>query len=169
MYFIEPQAVAGTIFLVQEIEDGDDSRMWLYLPLLGIPKELVSDEERGGSFAGSSMSYDDFGGDVERNDFTATVIGEESLTIDEENRTAYVIELVAKEGVDADTSRSILWVDIEAFIILRSETYDDLKSLSSTVQVLSLTVLEGKVTSESMIAADVLNEDSTLITISDRR
>jgi hypothetical protein len=167
LYYIEPRSVAGTIFLMQEIDDGDDSRMWLYLPLLGIPKELVSDDERGGSFAGSSMSYDDLGGGSEQNDFNTTLIGEAPLAIGDETRTVYVIESIAKEGVDTDTSRSIRWVDTEAFISLKSESYNDLGNLSSIMEVLSLTEFEGRLTAESRLRTDVLDESTTLITISD--
>ncbi len=169
IYFIEPTDVAGTIFLTHEIDDGDDSRLWLYLPLLGIPKELVSDEERGGSFAGSSMSYDDLGGENDRDDFVATILREEELVIGEETRMAYVIESVAKEGVDTDTPRSIIWVDTEAFLMLKAESYNDLGNLSSTIEVISLTEFEGMLTFAEMLSTDVLDESSTLITLIERR
>jgi len=169
IYFIEPSDVAGTIFLSHEIDDGKDSRLWLYLPLLGIPKELVSDEERGGSFAGSSMSYDDLGGGSERDDFIATLTGEEDLVIGEETRTAYVIESIAKEGVDTDTPRSILWVDTESYIMLKAESYNDLDNLSTTMEVTALTEFEGRPTAAEMLSTDVLNENSTVITIIEQR
>ena len=169
IYFIEPADVAGTIFLTHEIDDGNDTRLWLYLPLLGIPKELVSDEERGGSFAGSSMSYDDLGGESDRDDFVATLLREEEVVVGEETRMAYVIESVAKEGVDTDTPRSIVWVDTEAFIMLKAESYNDLGNLSSTIEVTSLTKFEGMLTFSAMLSTDVLDESSTLITVVDRR
>jgi len=168
IYFIEPTDVAGTIFLTHEIDEGDDSRMWLYLPLLGIPKEFVSDEERGGSFAGSSMSYDDLGGGNERDDFVATLLGEEDLVIGDETRTAYVIESVAKDGVDTDTPRSVVWVDTDGFIMLRAESYNDLGNLSSTVEVVALTEFDGMLTFAEMLSTDVLDESSTLITVVER-
>lgn len=169
IYFIEPVAEAGSIFLTHEIDDGNDSRLWFFLPLLGIPKEMVSDEERGGSFAGSSMSYDDLGGENDRDDFVATLLGEEELVIDDETRTAYIIESVAKEGVDADTPRSVLWVDKEAFLMLKAESYNDLGNLSSTIEVVSLSEFEGMLTFSAMLSTDVLDESSTLITVVERR
>jgi len=169
IYFIEPADVAGTIFLTHEIEEGTDTRLWLYLPLLGIPKELVSDEERGGSFAGSSMSYDELGGDNDRDDFVATLLREEELVIGDEARIAYVIESVAKEGVDTDTPRSVVWVDKEAFLMLKAESYNDMGNLSSTVEVVSLTEFEGMLTFSEMLSTDVLDESSTLITVIERR
>jgi len=168
IYFIEPADVAGTIFLSHEIDDGNDSQMWLYLSFLGIPKELVSDEERGGSFAGSSISYDDLGGGNERDDFIATVVDEVTMTIGDETRSAYVIESVAKADVDTDTPRSIVWVDTEAFIMLRAESYNDLGSLSTTIEVQLLTEFEGHPTAEIMLSTNVLDESSTLITTLER-
>jgi hypothetical protein len=168
IYFIEPDDVRGTILLTQEIEDGDDSRLWLYLPLLGIPKELVSDEERGGSFAGSSLSYEDLGGRDDRDDFDAVVVGEEDLVIDDLTRTAYVIESTAKPGVDVDTPRSVLWVDSEFFIMLKAESYNDLGNLDSTVEILSLAEFEGRLTADVMLATDVSDDSSTTITFLER-
>jgi len=169
IFFIEPAEVAGTIFLSHEIDDGNDSRLWLYLSLLGIPKELVSDEDRGGSFAGSSMSYDDLGGGSERDDFVATMTGEENLVIGGETRAAYVIESIAKDGVDTDTPRSILWVDKESYIMLKAESYNDLDNLSTTMEVTALTEFEGRPTAAEMLSTDVLNENSTVITIIEQR
>lgn len=168
IYFIEPADVTGTIFLTHEIDDGDDSRMWLYLPLLGIPKELVSDEERGGSFAGSSMSYDELGGGNERDDFEADLIGESDLVIGGETRSAYVVESVAKEGVDTDTPRTVLWIDTASFVMLKMEAYNDLGNLEATIEVVSLTEFEGQLTYAEMLSTDVLGESSTLISVIDR-
>jgi len=165
IYFVEPAEVAGTIFLSHEIDDGNDSRLWLFLPLLGIPKELVSDEDRGGSFAGSSMSYDDLGGGSERDDFVATLMGEEDLVVGEETRAAYVIESIAKDGVDTDTPRSVLWVDKESSIMLKAESYNDLDNLSTRMTVTALTTFEDRLTAAEMLSEDVLNENSTVITI----
>jgi len=168
IYFIEPADVKDTIFLTHEAKDGEEARLYLYLPLLGIPKELVSDEERGGSFAGSSMSYDDLGGDNDRDDYVATLLREEDLVIGEETRTAYVIESIAKEGVDTETPRSLLWVDTEAFLMLKAESYNDLGNLSDTIEVVALTEFEGMLTFSEMLSTDVLEELSTLITVIDR-
>jgi len=169
IYFVEPADVTGTIFLTHEIDDGNDSRMWLYLPLLGIPKELVSDEERGGSFAGSSMSYDDLGGGNKRDEFVATLTGEEDIVVQGETRTAYVIESVSKPDFDHDHPRSLLWVDAETFIMLKSEGYNDLGNLDSTVEVTALIEFEGMLTFAEMLTRNVTDESSTVITVEERR
>ncbi len=168
LYFMEPADVRNTIFLTHEAKDGEEARLFLYLPLLGIPKELVSDEERSGSFAGSSMSYDDLGGEDDREDYVATLLREEDFVIGEETRTAYVIESIAKEGIDTETPRSIIWVDTEAFLMLKAESYNDLGNLSDTIEVVALTEFEGMLTFSEMLSTDVLEELSTLITVIDR-
>jgi len=170
IYFIEPEDVEGTIFLTIDSEDEDaETRLWLYLPLLEIPKELVSEEDRGGSFAGSSISYEDIGGDDQREDYDAVVIGEEALTIGEEARTAYVIESTAKPDAEKDIVRTVLWVDKEQFVMLKMEAYNDLGNLEQTLDVLALAEFEGHVIAEQMVARDVLEESETTITILERR
>jgi hypothetical protein len=170
IYFIEPTDVRGTIMLTREAEsDDEDTRIFLFLPLLGIPKELVSDEERGGSFAGSSLSYEDLGGRDGPDDYDAVLLGEEELVVGELTRTVYVIESTAKPGVDTDTPRTVLWIDAEFFIMLKVESYNDLGNLDNTMEVLSLTEFEGRLTADGMLAADVSNESSTTITFLDRR
>ena len=174
IYFIEPIDVQGTMLLTNEGPDpspdgGEVWRgIWLYLPLLGIPKELVSDEERGGSFAGSSLSYEDLGGRDGRDDYDAVLLGEEELVVGELTRTVYVIESTAKPGVDVDTPRTVLWIDTEFFIMLKVESYNDLGNLDNTMEVLSLAEFEGRLTADGMLATDVSNESSTTITFLDR-
>ncbi len=169
IYFIEPADVRGTILLTREEgTDDEGSHIFLYLPLLGIPKELVSDEERGGSFAGSSLSYEDLGGREDRSDYDAVLLREEELAIGDLTRKAYVIESTAKPGVDTDTPRTVLWIDKEFFIMLKMEGYNDLGRLDSTVEVLALGEFEGRLTADKMLATDASNDSSTTIEFLDR-
>ena len=170
LYYLEPADVAGTIFLMHDAKtDDEDNRLWLYLPFLGIPKELVSDDERGGSFAGSSLSYDDLGDQDRRQDHDAVLLGEEDLTISEMTRTVYKLESTAKPDADVDDLRTVLWVDKEFLIMLKLERYNDLGNLSSTMDILELVEFEGKLTASIMLAADVSAGSSTTITISGQR
>lgn len=169
IYFIEPADVQGTIFLTHEAAEEDaDNRLWLYLPLLGIPKELVSEEERGGSFAGSSLSYEDLGDDDRRKDYDSVLLGEEDLVIGDLTRTAYRLESTAKPDADVDTIRTVLWVDTEFFIMLKMEGYNDLGNLESTMQVVALGEFEGKLTPIEMLAENITDESSTTVTILDQ-
>lgn len=170
MVFLEPEDVQGTIFLTLDPEAEDaDTRLWLYLPLLGIPKELVSEEARGGSFAGSSISYEDIGSDNQREDYDAVLIGEEVVTVGNEDRTAYVLESTAKPDADEDVVRTVLWVDKESFVMLKMEAYNDLGSLEQTLNVIELGEFEGHLVVDGMHARDVLEESETTITFLERR
>ena len=170
IYFIEPADVIGTIFLTHEFdEEGVDSRLWLYLPLLGLPKELVSEDERGGSFAGSSLSYSDLGDRDGEDNYDSVLLGEEDVEIGDQTRTAYKIESTAVPGADVDNPRNILWIDTEFLIMLKMESYNDLGNLSSTMDIVELGEFEGKLTANVMLAADVSTGSTTTITILEQR
>jgi len=168
IYQLEPEDDEGSMWLIVEQED-DDSRLWMYLPALGIAKELVTEEQRGGSFAGSSISLEDIGGGDQSEDYDAVLVGEEALTIDEEERTAYVVESTAKPDANEDIVRTVLWVDKESFVMLKMEGYNDLGNLEQTLDVLALAEFEGHLIAEQMVSRDVLEESQTTITILERR
>ena len=170
IYFIEPTDVLGTIFLTHEFdEEGVDSRLWLYLPLLGLPKELVSEEQRGGSFAGSSLSYSDLGDRDGEDDYDSVLLGEEDLVIGELTRTAYKIESIANPDADVDNPRNVLWIDTEFLFMLKVESYNDLGNLSSTMDIIELGEFEGKLTATVMLATDHSAGSTTTITILEQR
>ena len=170
IYFIEPVDVAGTIFLTHESDEDDvDAQLWLYLPMLGIPKELVSEDERGGSFAGSALSYSDLGDREGRADYDAVLIGEEDIVVGDQTRTAYKIESTAKPDVDVDNPRSIVWIDTEFLIMLKVESYNDLGNLDTTMDVLALGEFEDKLTTSEMLATNHSDDSTTTITILEQR
>jgi len=170
LYYLEPSDVRGTIFLMHDVEEEDgDNRLWLYLQFIGVPKEMVSDDDRGGSFAGSSLSFEDLGDREGRADYNAVLLGEEEVVVGDQTRTSYKIESTAKPDVDVDNPRSIVWIDTEFLIMLKMESYNDLGNLDSTMEVLELIEFEGNLTANVMLASDVSGGSSTTITISDRR
>jgi len=170
IYFMEPADVAGTIFLTLESEDDDvDAQLWLYLPFIGQAKELVSEDERGGSFAGSALSYSDLGDREGRADYDAVLIGEEAVVIGDQTRTAYKIESTAKPDADVDNLRSIVWIDTEFLIMLKVESYNDLGNLDTTMDVLALGEFEGKLTTNEMLATNHSDGSTTTITILEQR
>ncbi len=170
IYFIEPFDVAGTIFLTHETEHEDETaRLWLYLPMLGIPKELVSEEDRGGSFAGSALSYSDLADRERRADYDAVLLGEDELVIGEATRTAYRIESTAKPDADVSDPRSVIWVDTEFSILLKMESYNRLGHLSTTLEVLSLGEFEDRMIAEEMLATNHSDNSTTTIAILEQR
>jgi outer membrane lipoprotein-sorting protein len=170
IYFIEPTDVAGTIFLTVDSQNEDeDARLWLYLPFIGQAKELVSEDERGGSFAGSALSYSDLGDREGRADYDAALLGEEDLVVDGQTRTAYKIESTAKPGADVDNPRSILWIDKEFLIMLKLESYNDLGNLDTTMDIRVLGEFEGKLTADEMVATNHSDDSTTTIRFLERR
>lgn len=170
VYFQEPEDVQGTLFLTVDRENEEEnSRLWLYLPLLGLPKELISEETRGSSFAGSTLSYEDLGGDDRNADYGADLVGEDTLTIGELSRPVYIIMQIAKPQANVDYLTVKTWVDKEYFIVLKSEATNELGKLEQTMDVLMLGKFEGSLTADQIIARDILKGNSTTISFLDRR
>jgi outer membrane lipoprotein-sorting protein len=170
IYFIGPELDAGTMYLFvdEEIDGEKEARFWMYLPVLGSPKELITEEDLSGGFAGSSLSLSDIGGEDRRSDYEATLVREESLVIGEETRTAFVVESIAEPDVETDTPRTILWVDTESFVMLKMEAYNDLGKLDTTIEVVSLTEFEGIPTYAEMLTTSIPERTSTTITVLER-
>ena len=167
IYFKDPEDIAGTIFLSVKPQ-GEDARMWLYLPALGMAKELVADQQKQ-SFAGSTFSYKDMGNRSYADKYSAELIGEETLTIGDEERVCYVLAFTARPGADADSPTGKAWVDKESFLMLKSEDYNESGKLERTMDVLSLTEFDGQLLAGKMLATNALDNSSTTITFVKRQ
>jgi len=141
IYFLEPEDEKGSIYLV-----------WSYLPLVGAPVEIVSEEERSGSFAGSLLSYEEIGSEDRRADYDVTLIGTEELTIGE------------MTDADVEDVRMMMWIDSEYFILLKLEGYNELGNLNATMEVRSLGEFEGRLVADQTIVKDVGEESERTIT-----
>jgi len=161
----------GSIFLIETPEDDSlDSRMWLYLPALGLTKELISDEDQSGSFAGSSMSYGDLGGTRDlRDEYDATILREETRDVAGEAFDVWVLELIAKPAADADHARVLLWVSKGDYLTLRMEAYNQSEALENTMEFRALGEFEGDRIPEIIFSTDAAEETSSTITISGTR
>jgi hypothetical protein len=167
VYFKEPEDVRGTLFLSVKPE-GEEARLWLYLPALGAVKELVSEEERSGSFAGSTFSYRQVGERKIADDYTAELIGEEAVTVEGQSYGCYLLKLTAKPGAKVDYPTGKMWVDKANWLSLKAEEYNEAGNLERTMEVLKLGEFEGNIVADVMIAKDVLNNNSTTISFLDR-
>jgi len=168
IYFKEPEDVRGTIFLSVKPE-GEEVRLWLYLPALGQVKELVSEEERGGSFAGSTFSYREVGSRKVSDDYTAELVGEEAITIGDQSYDCYVLELSAKPDAEVDYPTARSWVGKESWLTLRAEDYNEAGNLERTMEVLELGEFEGNLVANKIVATNVLDNSSTTISFLERR
>ena len=129
--YLKPELVAGTMFLTWTPKEGD-ARMWLYLPALGLVKELVSAEARQQEFiAGSGVTREDIAeGFRYRDDYMPELRGEEEV----DGTPAYVIDLTPREGHNTEWARIVLWVDKENFVVLRTEFYDAEGNLGKVIE-----------------------------------
>ena len=165
IYFKQPEDVAGMIFLSVELV-GEDAHMWLYSPALeeiapgmGL-KEIISEKQ---SFAGSTFSYKDMGNRSYADKYAAELVGEESLTIGDEQRVCYVLAFTARPDTDADYPTGNAWVDKESFLMLKSEDYNESGNLERTMDVLTLTTFDGQLLAGKMLATNALDNSSTTI------
>jgi len=168
IYFEEPEDVQGTIFLALKPDPNEDARMWLYLPALGMAKELVAEQQKQ-SFAGSTFSYKDVGSREMGDKYNAQLSSEDTVTIDGEDHSVYVLALTAKPDSDADYPTGKMWVDKEGFIMLKSEDYNESGNLERSMEVAKLGEFEGEVTADQMVSTNVLDGSSTTITFLERK
>ncbi|MEW6228260.1 MAG: outer membrane lipoprotein-sorting protein, partial [Bacillota bacterium] len=117
--FLQPSDVKGTAFLSIS-RPGSPDENWLYLPALGKPRRIAS-EESGGSFMGSDFTYADIGS-MRIDDFHHTLLRSETL----ENEEVYVVESVpASDKVKREVgfARRIWWVRKASFTLARAEFF----------------------------------------------
>jgi hypothetical protein len=168
IYFEAPEDVVGTIFLSIKPSPDEDARMWLYLPALGMAKEIVA-EQRKQSFAGSTFSYKDIGSRSFADKYSAKLVGEEAVKIGDKSYDCYVLALTAKPDSDADYPTGKAWIDKSSFLMLKSEDYNSDGKLARTMEVLALGTFEGNMVADKMIARNVIDGSSTTITFLERK
>jgi hypothetical protein len=167
IYFKEPEDVRGTIFLSIKPE-GEDARLWLYLPALGMVKELVAEEQER-RFAGSTFSYREIGERELSDDYTAELIDEESITIGNQSYPCYVLKLTAKPQAEVEYPTGEMWVAKGSWLVLKSEDYNQAGSLERIMEVLEVGKFEGNLVANKMVAENLLEGSSTTITFLERR
>ncbi|MDD5263836.1 MAG: outer membrane lipoprotein-sorting protein [Candidatus Bipolaricaulis sp.] len=167
MYFVGGDD-EGMIFLLSTPEaKSEKSRMWLYISSFGLTKELVSDEDQSGNFAGSTLSYADIAGAGDlRDDYSATILREETIVVGSEERAVWVLELTPKPGVDTDYARMLLWVDKEEDMFLRLEGYNASGARTKEIVVASLGTFEDRRIPDVMVGRDLETGDVSTITLS---
>ena len=170
MYFLGGDD-EGMIFLLATPEaKSETSRMWLYISSFGLTKELVSDADQSGSFAGSTLSYADIAGASDmRDDYSAKILREETLAVGNEDRAVWVLELTPKAGAKTDYARILLWVDKEENLFLRLEGYNAAGIQTKEIAVLQLGTFEDRRIPEVMVGRDLETGDVSTITLSGMR
>lgn len=173
VYFLAPPAeTCGTVFLTIDRKlPGRPTELYLYLPALGMPKELISSGERKGSFAGSNIQFDQIGRSELATNFAGELLGEAmvDVTVDgvAQSRRAYVLHLVAVPGTNPNETfpDRTAWVDAEGFLVLAMESRNALGKLQDVLRVSALGTFAGRLEYTQMTVTNVLDASSTTVTV----
>ncbi len=176
IYFLAPPAeTCGTVFLTIDRKiSGQSTELYLYLPALGMPKELVSSGERKGSFAGSNIQFDQIGRSELATNFVGELLGETTLDVTVEgvatSRPVYVLHLTANPSTNPNETfpDRTVWVDKEGFLVLAMESKNTLGKLQNVLRVNALATFESRLEYTDMTVSNVLDTSSTRVTVSDR-
>jgi hypothetical protein len=165
-YFLEPELEKGTIFLsIDPVDPQEKPRLFLFLPALGQVRELISERDRKAGFAGSNIQQDRVGRSNFSKDYTAELVGEETVI----ERKTYVLNLTAKPGADVDYPIGKMWVDQEEFIVLRQEGVRDDGKLEQIFEASDLQIFEGRLEANKLVIKNVLdNSETEIITLEKR-
>ncbi len=175
IYFLAPELERGTIFLsLDPVDPVEDTRLWLLLSALGQVKELVSENDRNAGFAGSNLQNDQIGGGLDfSDDYAGELLGEEELTVtwlgEAQTRTAYQVALTAKPEADVDFPSGTVWIDTEAFVVLRGELINKADQLEQVSTADDFIAFDGSIEPNVLVVENVLEDSRTTISISDRR
>lgn len=119
MRLIKPAKVKGTGFLSVSNPDGPDES-YLYLPALGKPRRLSS-EERGGHFMGSDFTYEDIAPTHE--DYQHQLVKTEVI----DGNDYYLVASIPKDDEmrqDVGFSKKLTWISKAHFNVLKMEARD---------------------------------------------
>jgi outer membrane lipoprotein-sorting protein len=115
MAYTAPRRVAGDKILM--LNEGDD--IWFYTPRTDRVRHLASHARRQ-KVQGSDFAYEDMAGGSIEEDYTAALLGEETIA----DTLCYKLELVPTES-GPHYSRLILWADRELYLTRRIDYYED--------------------------------------------
>ncbi len=175
IYFLEPELECGTIFLSHDPADPDeDTRLWLFLSGLGQVKELVSEEDRNASFAGSNLQNDQVGGGFDLSeDYRGELLGEEPLAVrwlgEETQRVAYKVALTRRPEAEVDFPTGTVWVDKEEFLTLKGDFDNEAGELEQTITLDDFVEFAGDIVPNVIVVENVLDGSRTTVLTLERR
>lgn len=159
-----PELMAGTAFLTHSPPEGDP-RLWMYLPALGLVRELVGQEAEEGEFIpGTGISYQEVAaGFTYREGYQPELLGE----VDLEGRPAYLLLLTSCQP-ESRWSEIRLWVHREEFVVLQAEFYGEGGELQRLLSVGELMEDELGVRPQSLQIEDLAKGTRAVIDIQQR-
>ncbi len=157
-YFLEPNDVRKTSFMVWKDPVADDSR-WIYIPAVDLVKR-ISSKDKGSSFVGSDFSYEDVSG-RHWSDDDHVLAGEEEL----DGNMCWRIESTPKE--DDTFSKKITWVDQANRFALKEEYYDRKDRLERVFRAEKIEEVDGLMTVTVRSMTNVRKNHKTTVEFGD--
>ncbi len=112
-----PPDVRGTALLSHSHPDAENHQ-WLYMPAVQRTRRIAA-QGRSGAFMGSEFSYEDLSGRPMENHSAVWLRDERH-----QNRLCHVIEFTPPDPRNTGYSRTLAWVDTEAYRIWRVDYYN---------------------------------------------
>lgn len=147
--YLDPPREAGTKMLKL------GNQLWTYSPSTDRTIQIAGHMLRQ-SVMGSDMSYEDLLEDPKlQNLYEAKVTGEDSFL----ERPCWVLELVAKKGMNPAYHSRKLWVDKEHFIVLKEERFATSGQLLKTTEVKKMVQMQQRWVAKQAVFRDALRND----------
>lgn len=162
IYYLEPEFVRGSIFLTREAEGGE-TNMWLFLSALGQAKELSTSKQEG-SFANSTLSYEEIGSRTMSVDYSAEIAGETTVQVGDKAVPSYKLSLTAKEEADPQYPEQTVWVGKDNWVLLRSKSFNSEGKLKKEMELKELITFEGNTVTKELVTTAVDTGASTTVT-----
>ncbi|NLJ49184.1 MAG: outer membrane lipoprotein-sorting protein [Candidatus Atribacteria bacterium] len=148
--FLSPAEVRNVTML--SMEDGE--QIYLFMPAFKKVRRIAGSGKKE-KFAGTNISFEDLSGGYSKDDYDATLVGE-----DEEN---YLLDLVPADP-DSDYSKLIMTVDKEKFYFKKIEFLDLEGNLWKVLEVQKVQEEEdGSVTILKMYFQDLKDNTTSLV------
>ncbi len=115
--YSSPKRVKGQTVLM--LNNADD--IWTYFPRTNRVRKLATHAKKQ-NMEGSDFSYEDLGsGDAWTEDFVSSLLQDEKIG----EISCYKLELTIKENAQSGYSRMMMWINMENFITLQIDYYDE--------------------------------------------
>lgn len=168
IYYLSPANIRDTGFLTFDYADpAKDDDQWLYLPATRKSRR-ISSSDRGDSFLGTDLSYDDMKKEskISEEDYTQETVGEEDV----DGHHCFIIESLP---IDEKTAKELGygkvrgWVDSEIWMVRKSEFWDVRMNPLKTMHVSDIRQVDGIWTVHKMEVKNTKSGHTTVFTFAD--
>ncbi len=156
--FTQPADIAGTIFLSDENETGEDTQ-YLYLPALGRARRIVS-SQKDLRFVNTDFTYEDMQRRRPEKD-NHRLLKEEKYN----GWDCWVVENIPLAGGTSQYSKRISWIDKESAVIVKVDLFDRKQNPCKKFSVIKLEKIDGIWTATQTLMEDLKEKHKTAMSI----